>query len=114
MFRDRAAPAPRGALTGNEASVSFRFCCCFLKDYSRETQRGAETQAEGEAGSLRGPRRGTRSRDPDLSQRQMLNLQAPRGPTGVHSQGRAPKPQAGLRPAAVLKHSGFKVFLAAT
>ena len=32
--------------------------------HERHTERGAETQAEGEAGSLRGARCGTRSRDP--------------------------------------------------
>ena len=50
----------------------------------RDTHREAETQAEGEAGSLQGARHGTRSQDPgwdhDLSRRQMLNHRATRVP----------------------------------
>ena len=42
--------------------------------FMRDTQREAETQAEGEAGSMQGARRRTRSQDPgwghNLSQRQ--------------------------------------------
>ena len=33
----------------------------------RDIEREAETQAEGEAGSMQGPRRGTRSRDPGVT-----------------------------------------------
>ena len=33
----------------------------------RDTQREAETQAEGEAGSMQGARRGTRSQDPGVT-----------------------------------------------
>ena len=40
---------------------------CFFKDFvylfMRDTEREAEIQAEGEAGSLRGARRGTQSQD---------------------------------------------------
>ena len=48
----------------------------------RDTQREAETQAEGEAGPMQGARRGTRSRDPGVTpwaagSRQPLS---PRGP----------------------------------
>ena len=39
----------------------------------RDTEREAETQAEGDTGSLRGDHCETRSQDHDLSQRQMLN-----------------------------------------
>ena len=33
----------------------------------RDTERGAETQAEGEAGSMQGPQRGTHSRVPRIT-----------------------------------------------
>ena len=35
--------------------------------FMRDPEREAETQAEGETGSLRGPRRGTRFRDPGVT-----------------------------------------------
>ena len=35
----------------------------FIYLFMTDTERGAETQAEGEAGSLRGARGGTRSQD---------------------------------------------------
>ena len=40
-----------------------RFICLFMRDTGRE----AETQAEGEAGSLWGPQCGTRFRDPGVT-----------------------------------------------
>ena len=47
------------------------FSIFFLKDFiylfMRDTQREVETQAEGEAGSLRGARCGTRSQDPGMT-----------------------------------------------
>ena len=58
--------------------VSVTFFKDFLYLFMRDTERegGAETQAEGEGGSMQGARHGTRSQDPqdhDLSQRQTLN-----------------------------------------
>ena len=38
----------------------------FIYLFMRDTEREAETQAEGEAGSLRGARHGTQSRDPGI------------------------------------------------
>ena len=52
----------------------FKILCIYL--FMRDTQREAETQAEGEAGSLREPWCRTPCQDPgdhDLSQRQLLN-----------------------------------------
>ena len=74
----RAPPQDPGITTQAEG----RCLCCFLFFkkifflYSlRDTETEAETPAEGEAGSLRGARCGTRSQDPDhnLSQRRVLN-----------------------------------------
>ena len=51
-------------------SFSF-FSSFFLKGlislFSRDTRREAETQAEGEAGSVRGAPRGIRSQDPGIT-----------------------------------------------
>ena len=46
---------------------SFFFYLDFIYLFMRDTEKEAETQAEGEAGSLRGPRCGTRSQDPGIT-----------------------------------------------
>ena len=54
----------------------------------RERKSEAETQADGEAGSMQGAQYGTRSQDPGgdvLSQRQMLNRRDPRSPLLFYS-----------------------------
>ena len=53
----------------------FFFFKDFIYLFMRDTEREAETQAEGEAGSMQGTQCGTwpRDRDHDLNQRQMLN-----------------------------------------
>ena len=45
----------------------------FIHDRHRKIERGAETQAEGEAGSMPGAQRGTRSRGSRITPRQALN-----------------------------------------
>ena len=56
MLPSQAVPEFRGLI------VIF-VCVCFFKDFiylfMRDTQREAETQAEGEAGSMQGARCGT-------------------------------------------------------
>ena len=45
----------------------FFFLKGFIYLFKRDTEREAETWAEGEAGSLRGARCGTRSQDPGVT-----------------------------------------------
>ena len=46
---------------------SFLFFKDFIYVFMRDTEREAETQAEGEAGSLQGAPCGTRSQDPGIT-----------------------------------------------
>ena len=54
-------------LVNLEAKDFFFFFKDFIHLFMRDTQREAETQAEGEAGSLWVARRGTRSQDPGVT-----------------------------------------------
>ena len=51
----------------NSDLVIYSFLKDFIYLFMRDTERGAETQAEGEAGSLRGARCGTWSQDPGIT-----------------------------------------------
>ena len=61
VFLDSYVPSGKGALDGSEKSGLFIFKRFHFYLFTRDTQRGAQTQAEGEAGSLQGARPGTRS-----------------------------------------------------
>ena len=60
----------------------FFFFKDFIYLFMRDTERMAETQAEGEAGSMQEARYGTRSRDHALGQRQVPNRGATQGSSG--------------------------------
>ncbi|XP_035552825.1 uncharacterized protein LOC112650436 isoform X3 [Canis lupus dingo] len=62
LYRVSVWPASPGAEDGR-----YRFCWIPFAPDAGATQREAEAQAEGEAGSLRGARGGTRSQDPGVT-----------------------------------------------
>ena len=68
----RAMLAPQTLILALQAGmiISFLLKIFFFKDFiylnMRDTHREGETRAEGEGGSLRGARRGTRSLDPKI------------------------------------------------
>ena len=63
--------SPQIELTGNPIETIYFYCSNILKNFfflrfylfMRDREREAETQADGEAGSMQGAQRGTRSRD---------------------------------------------------
>ena len=55
--------APKGPLSLNSFSFFLSFFKILFIFFMRDTEKEAETKAEGEAGSLQGARRGTRSQD---------------------------------------------------